>query len=856
MHDATCWNPLTEALLMMVLLASVPGTAAAEQAMDTGFYFPRAGRGLAPQAQRTPEQVGLKAEVIDRLSSLVAGLPAQGKDKRWALWRHGFLVHAEGDFDQAVDVASLRKTWHAMIVGAALKQGKIPSLDQPLSEWLPELQGNDARATWRDVLTQASGFDYPYGDYPDYAPGEMWTYSDWNPRRVCDALAKVYGRKDFHDNYAAVAAAAYFDALGMQGWSTRITFDAGSRMEDGVRFVLSLEHMGRLGLLALARGTWNGIELVPRRFVEQLETKQTHGMRTNYRGPTDGMVGLDRFPGRFAECPYGFLTWVNTESDYFPGADPAWAWGSGAGGCVVLWNRNNGLVFAGVGTRLEPSGSSVPHVLEQALAGPNPLVRGGASRAVGQWDRFEGTVANDRRYADPYNDVELEVVYSKPDGTELRFRGFHDGGNTWRFRCLVDQLGTWRYAAAFSDGAPGVSGSFLCVVSDLPGMIAVDGGNPIWFGFRGGRHTLIRGFHVGDRFFAANWPAQSRTAFLDWAQGQGYNLLSIASHYLNRDEDGRGRGWETPKLWPLNAGEYQRMEAILDDLARRRLLVYPFAGFFGKQSHFPTDPADQERFIRYTLARLGAYWHVLFVVAGPEPNVGNGWLPPGDVHRLAQRIRDLDPFGHLLSVHNRTGDDVYRDAPWASYGILQGPKTVDRQKLSEGLLRNHGQKPLLAQETLWSGNKFHPPYTDDDLKKNAWVINLSAAGLVFADMSGDSSSGFSGSMDLSQRNQPRHEGIKRVWDFLETVPYWRMRPRQDLVTNGYCLADEGYEYLVYLQQPGRVHVTLPAGAYAVEWINGSDTADRRSAPATTTGQDLGSPTDGDDWLLHLVRQRA
>ena len=49
------------------------------------------------------------------------------------------------------------------------------------------------------------------------------------------------------------------------------------------------------------------------------------------------------------------------------------------------------------------------------------------------------------------------------------------------------------------------------------------------------------------------------------------------------------------------------MEAILDDLARRRMIVFPFAGFFGKSSNFPRDPADQELYVCYTLARIGCY---------------------------------------------------------------------------------------------------------------------------------------------------------------------------------------------------------------------------------------------------------
>ncbi len=59
----------------------------------------------------------------------------------------------------------------------------------------------------------------------------------------------------------------------------------------------------------------------------------------------------------------------------------------------------------------------------------------------------------------------------------------------------------------------------------------------MWFGFRGGGRLLVRRIHMGDRFFAENWPDDKRGAFLDWAGG-AYNMLSIASHYLNRDAEG------------------------------------------------------------------------------------------------------------------------------------------------------------------------------------------------------------------------------------------------------------------------------------------------------------------------------
>ena len=467
------------------------------------------------------------------------------------------------------------------------------------------------------------------------------------------------------------------------------------------------------------------------------------------------------------------------------------------------------------------------------------------------WGRFEASVTNTKQYANPYADVQLDVTYTRPNGSTVAFWGFYDGGTTWKIRFMPDQTGTWRYEARFSDGQPGISGSFSVVPSNIPGMLSADPSNPIWFGFKGGGHVLIRSLHVGDRFFASNWSASSRNAFLDWAQQQGYNTLSIGSHYLNRNAPGRGAGWDTPDLWPLNAAEYREMEAILDNLAARRIMVYPFAGFFGRNSDYPRNQADQNLYIRYTLARLGAYWNIMLNVAGPEPAKDN-YLSPDEINRLGSAIRSADPFGHPLSVHTATGDDPYKNASWTTYGTLHGPKTTSPATMSAYLLRNHHpSKPAYAQETLWSGNQNQPAYSNTDLRKLAYVINFSAVALNFGDMNGDSSSGFSGTMDLSQRNQARHDIIKRVWDFFETVPFYRMKPCQDLVSTGFCLAEVGREYLVYLPSRQTVDVRITGGSYGVEWINAQNTSDVRPGGTTTDGQDLTPPNAGDDWILRL-----
>lgn len=491
--------------------------------------------------------------------------------------------------------------------------------------------------------------------------------------------------------------------------------------------------------------------------------------------------------------------------------------------------------------------------------------RAAAATQCPQWGRFEVAFTNTNAYAAPYRNVSLDATFTRPDGRTVSFRGFYDGGQVWRLRFMPDLPGTWRYEAAFSDGTAAGSGQFTCVKSKLPGPIAVHQANPVWFGRRGGDAVLLRGFHVGDRFLATNWSDASRTAFLDWLQAQGYNFLSCASHYLNRDAKGRGRGWETPKLWPLNAAEHTRLEAMLDDLARRNIVVYPFAGFFGRDSKFPSDPTDQLLYIRYTYARLGAYPNLLLNVAGPEPLLRESpYLQREDVNRLGAAIQAVNIFGKPLSVHNRTGNDEFRDEPWLTYGTLQGPKTANRVTLGRELLASHhAEKPLLAQETLWSGNTYHiramkRDYSDDDLRKNTFVIHFSAATLVFADNNGDSSSGFTGSLDPKDARQERHDAVKRAWDLCAALPFGHLKPRPDLVqgAHAHCLALEGFEYLVYLEKSEPVSVKIKGGPYRITWHDTRRPYAKHDGGLATEASNLTPPAGGDDWILQLTRPRG
>lgn len=869
-------------------LATISAAILLVSACHAEMYFPPPGESLAQQSRKTPAEVGLKPD-------LIPALQAHAKPARWALWRDGHLIHVEGEFNRKQDVASLRKTWHALTVGAAIHQGKISSVSQQISVWVPELTGAHAAATWWHVITQTSGFDYPYGEFPAFKPGEIWTYSDKNPRVLGNALARVYGKKDFRDNYAAVLQAAYFGAIGMTGWQA-------VPKQDGVRLVLDLEDMGRLGLLVLARGRWNGVEVVPQGFVEQLERKQTDAIHVNYHGPDDGTIGLD--PRQFPEAPYGFMTWVNTDGDFYPGAEHAWAWGAGAGGTYVLWNRNNGVVFAGVGINTRTTSNGIPHLLERGMAGPNPLVHSVSVQpmppvqsairnppsaiepipftppatqvlALGsfaQWQcvevAFTGPASHGAGDPNPFS-IFVDATLTAPSGRQYRVPGFYDGdgqggldGHVWKVRFSADEVGEWTLAATSAQPLlAGYRGTFTVTApaKDAPdfhgrGRLEAVGTaeNRIrYLKFRDGPYWLKAGCDDPENFLGQSShydTPDKRRAAVDYLAAKGINSLYLMTHNLDGDDQ---------DVWPwlgrtareakANSGANARF-----DIARlnewRELFDYLQTKGVAVYLVLEDDSAwkgyDHARYYRELVARFG-YLPALLFNFNEEYN---------ENYKLAEAIgfmrllAELDPFAHPRGIHNvNAPTDAYIDAPSVDFTSIQtkGTDPLEHHPLTLAWLQRCQAR---QQRVLMVGYDEGRPEED----RRAWW------------------SAYLGGGTWEAHVRPPYDRPMSAWAtvwtelggaraFMESLPFWEMEPAQGVVKSGhaFCLAKPGQVYALYLPSGGPVTVELPpANHFTVAWwnpANGKDGAFQHEASLEGGRQTLTPPGAG-DWAVRLVKQ--
>jgi hypothetical protein len=91
------------------------------------------------------------------------------------------------------------------------------------------------------------------------------------------------------------------------------------------------------------------------------------------------------------------------------------------------------------------------------------------------------------------------------------------------------------------------------------------------------------------------------------------------------------------------------------------------------------------------------------------------------------------------------------------------------------------------------------------------------------------------------------------FNFMSGNRYWELEPYFD-VDGGRALALEGVEYVVYVEKPGPVEVTVKNHGYDVAWIDPS-TGERTKGKDYKGEHFAGEPpSKGHDWVLHISRE--
>jgi CubicO group peptidase (beta-lactamase class C family) len=211
---------------------------------------------------------------------------------------------------------SMAKSFASALVGIAIDEGYIKSVDEPITNYIPELLEKDKRfrsITIRHLLTMTSGIKYeeggdlPWSEDADdtktyYAtdlrelalncqiegePGKYFEYNNYNPLLMGMILERATGMPVSHYMEEKLWKPAGMEADA--SWSLDSKKDGFEKMESGVN--ARARDFARFGMLFAKAGNVRGKQLISRGWVKE-----------STRADTNTDSSLD----------YQYFWWVNT----------------------------------------------------------------------------------------------------------------------------------------------------------------------------------------------------------------------------------------------------------------------------------------------------------------------------------------------------------------------------------------------------------------------------------------------------------------------------------------------------------------------------------------------------------------
>ena len=201
-----------------------------------------------------------------------------------------------GAADRPSTSFSVAKSFLSTLVGIAIERGDLGSLDDPVTDYVPELLDRDPRfaeVTLRSLVTMSSGLGYeeqglPWSDdtvtyyAPDLRavalaaevegpPGESWLYNNYNPLLMGLVLERATGTSvsDYMARHLWQPMGAEADA----SWSMDSEKSGFEKLESGVNAVA--RDYARFGYLFAHEGRVDGRQVVPADWVREATARDS-----------------------------------------------------------------------------------------------------------------------------------------------------------------------------------------------------------------------------------------------------------------------------------------------------------------------------------------------------------------------------------------------------------------------------------------------------------------------------------------------------------------------------------------------------------------------------------------------------
>jgi len=301
----------------------------------------------------------IAADVLEEASAF-----AEGSDSTSLIIYHAGKIVLErywrgGEPSTPVYSFSMHKSVVALLIGIAISEGHIESIDDPLAKYLREWS-DDPRAaiTIRHALQMNSGFEpmsFPVNPFSKHVkrqigtdlvetvlsfdlakpPGSEFSYNGVNPSLLVIVLERATGRR-----YAEYLSEKLWRPLGNHEAAVWLDHEDGLARGATSLFAVPMDWM-RIGEMLLSGGRVEGVQVVPKSWLEEMRapspTNSTYGLLT--------WIGTDYAGERTLESFEGFAA---VSDKPFNAGDLYYYDGLGGQRVYVVPSRNLIIVRTGV----------------------------------------------------------------------------------------------------------------------------------------------------------------------------------------------------------------------------------------------------------------------------------------------------------------------------------------------------------------------------------------------------------------------------------------------------------------------------------------------------------------------------
>jgi hypothetical protein len=348
--------------------------------------------------------------------------------------------------------------------------------------------------------------------------------------------------------------------------------------------------------------------------------------------------------------------------------------------------------------------------------------RYGIARCVAEW-----SYSSEKAYADPFNDVELDVVFTDPQGHEQTVPAFWAGEQTWRIRYSAAVAGRYTYRTVASDKGDlhGRHGVLEVAAYQGDNILLKHGHVRVAADQRHFEHEDGTPFFwLGDTWWMAlcsrmRWPEDFQQLAADRVK-KGFTVIQIiAGLYPDMPPfDPRGAN-EAGYPWEA---EYTRINPRYFDAADLRIrylvesgltpCIVACWGYFLPIMGIP----KLKKHWRNLIARWGAY-PVVWCLAGEgampfylsktktedAAAQKHGWT------QIAKYVRSIDPYHHAVTIHptdnarNQVEDESVIDFDMLQTGHSDRKSIPNTENSITASLMKTPRMPVLAGEVCYEG---------------------------------------------------------------------------------------------------------------------------------------------------------